>query len=134
MVNFLKDLRTMNIYTIERFSSKVFARTTIELDADIITLVSNDILDNKVLSMLAGLHRSNVQFVNQLFEYQMKKLCQTLKVLRSIIRIASLTPFGVSLIPFSSSILHGLSQGSFQPVVISTIISTLLYIYTKNPL
>ena len=41
----LSDLRTINVFTIDKFANTTIGRTTIELDADIVTLLSQDVID-----------------------------------------------------------------------------------------
>jgi hypothetical protein len=132
MVDFLKDVRTMNVYTIADFSRKTIAKTTIELDADIVTLISSDILDNNLAtSTLLSLHRCNVGLANQLFEYQQKKFFQILSNVVKMTRIAFLIPNGISFIHSLTSMSHGILQAS-PPVIITTILFPVLYWYVPN--
>ena len=42
----LGDVRTINVFTIDKFADTIVGRTTIELDADIVTLLSQDVIDS----------------------------------------------------------------------------------------
>ena len=118
-------------------SNKEIARTTIELDADIITILSQDLVENANPTLLVALHNCNVKLVSNLFEYHMKKFCHFLLDLSKLIQWASFLPVIVSLIMYALPILSSLlGYNRLQPmdsvlhtsvVGISAIASSLLY-------
>lgn len=132
MADFLREPRTITVYTINKFNKEEIARTTIELDADVITIIPRNVLNNESVAMLLLLlHSCNVLLINRLFEEQLKNFTYSLRMIANIIRWISLIPFGVSLIPSFSSLIHGLSQGSI-PQVLFTVVSPILYRYAPK--
>jgi hypothetical protein len=123
--NSLGDLRTISVFTIDKFSNRIIGRTTVELDADIITLLCQDILDRKKNSIVR-LHGCNVSFVNQYLKYLMEKLSRDLEKLSKTIKIASFIPFGISVY-FTMSASEVIFK--FSPLIISMIVTPLLYKY-----
>lgn len=132
----IHDLSSIDVYTKEQSSDKILARTKIELDADIITLFSNQIFEQniRVISILLKLHNHNVYLVNQIVQNKIKNFCNKLYTLDKVIKGVSLTPLMVSLInllvPYIHNILQ-ISQHSFSIsyVAVSTIVSGIAYQY-----
>ena len=122
---FAEDLRKIDTYTIDAFNNNALARTTIELDADIITILPRDILDDSKLPLLLSLHNSNVYLTNQLFKSHMKTFSHFLISLNKIIRL-------ISVIPFAISSLSAWWQMSLSPAVISALVSFFLYRYVPR--
>lgn len=59
-----RDLRAVNIFTFDKFQNKILARTTIELDADIITIINPELLNTNSVDIFMNLHRANVRLAN----------------------------------------------------------------------
>jgi hypothetical protein len=92
----LSDLRTINVFTVDRFSNTIIGRTTIELDADIITLLSQDVIERNKQGIVR-LHICSVILVTNYLKHLMEKISCDLKKLSKAIRIASFIPFGISI-------------------------------------
>ena len=74
MADFLREPRTITVYTINKFNKEEIARTTIELDADVITIIARNVLNNESVAMLLLLlHSCNVLLINRLFEERAEK-------------------------------------------------------------
>jgi hypothetical protein len=131
IVDFFKEPRSITAYTVNQFNGEIIARTTVELDADIITVLPLNILENNNLAILLSLHGYNILLVNKLFEAQIKHFFADLVVITNVIRGVSLVPSAVSVISFLLSSVHGLSHGSILPAVITTM-SPLFYKYAPK--
>jgi hypothetical protein len=131
IVDFFKEPRSITAYTINRFNGEIIARTTVELDADIITVLPQNILENNNLAFLLSLHGYNILLVNKLFEVQIKHFFADLVVITNVIRGVSLVPSAVSVISFFLSSVHGLTHGSILPAVITTM-SPFFYKYAPK--
>lgn len=121
----LCDLRTINVFTIDRFANTTIGRTTIELDADIVTLLSQDAID-RYKHGIVGLHSCSVALVTNYLKFLMEKISCDLKKLSKAIRIASFIPFGISL--YSSTLPSELIF-KLLPLVVGGAITPLLYRY-----
>jgi hypothetical protein len=92
-----KNLKAVDIYTnIKKGNQKnndgnntTIARTTIELDADILTIIPKDLLidDNTYNNLLLNLHKSNVCFSNHLFLQPLFRIVIAIKTVKSIISL-----------------------------------------------
>lgn len=121
----LSDLRTINVFTIDRFTNTTIGRTTIELDADIVTLLSQDAIDRYKVGIVE-LHGCSVVLVNNYLKFLMEKISCDLKKLSKAVRIASFIPFSVSL--YSSTLSSELIF-KLLPLVIGGAVTPLLYKY-----
>jgi hypothetical protein len=121
----LSDLRTINVFTIDRFANTTIGRTTIELDADIVTLLSQDAID-RYKHGIVGLHVCSVALVNNYLKFLIEKISYDLKKLSKAVRIASFIPFGISL--YSSTLSSELIF-KLLPLVIGGAVTPLLYRY-----
>ena len=140
----------MKVYTVDGSENKVIARTTIGLDADVMTIISSDLLDVKRRkTILLRLHSSNIHLANYLFAYHVKKFCYDIRAVSKIIRAISLALFPLLLhlsnVSGLSSLFSKIGQ-SFMvhqtyfaqpftfllPFVIPIIICTLLYTYAPK--
>jgi hypothetical protein len=121
----LSDLRTINIFTIDRFANTTIGRTTIELDADIITLLLKDVIERNKHAIVR-LHICSVILVTNYLKYLMEKISCDLKKLSKAIKIASFIPFGISV--YSSTLPSELIF-KLLPLVIGGVITPLLFRY-----
>ena len=121
----MSDLRTINVFTIDRFANTAIGRTTIELDADIVTLLSQDVID-RYKHGIVGLHICSIALVNNYLKFLMEKISCDLKKLSKEVRFASFIPFGISL--YSSTLSSELIF-KLLPLVIGGVVTPLLYRY-----
>jgi hypothetical protein len=100
--NLFQELRRMNVYTIDGPTDHVFVRTTIELDADILTILTPELANraSQRNTLLFYLHRCNVYLANLLFVYRVNRFFSNLKIIVNTIKIISV-PLWV--IPYLSS-------------------------------
>jgi hypothetical protein len=91
-----QDLRSVSVYTIHASKNNAMARTTVELDADIITIIAPELLEVKIKNNWLKLHSINVVLANYLFVYRMKKFVSVLKAMTNLARIASVVLWIVS--------------------------------------
>jgi hypothetical protein len=93
----LESLQSINICTLSS-KGEVIAITKIELDGDIMTVVSSRFDDNRIIKRhLLSIHNCNVRYANELFLQQIKALQHNMRVLHNLIRASSFSPVGVSL-------------------------------------
>jgi hypothetical protein len=132
LISFVKDLTKIDINTIDACANKTIARTTIELDADIFTVLPQDVLDDSRLAILIKLQNCNTMLVNQIFESHIKIFSGILLRVDKLIKFVSVIPFALSLIPFFSTISDG-SQ-LHAPVLPASlaVVSTFLYRYAPQ--
>jgi hypothetical protein len=91
------DIRSVNVLTIikddasyNQNNNKILARTTIELDADIITIIPPELLlTTNEAAFLFSLHRANIHLANYLFLYPITKIFVVVKLTKNILRILS---------------------------------------------
>jgi hypothetical protein len=91
-----QNLKAVDMYTNIKSRKKVdndsnniiIARTTIELDADIITIISKDLLlennSNNINNQLLSLHKSNVYLSNYLFLYPLFRIVIAVKTVKYV--------------------------------------------------
>jgi hypothetical protein len=87
-----QELRKVDVYTIDEMTQTVFARTTIELDADIVTLVRPGLFGHDVSQkniLLAYIHRCNVHLVIYLFMYRFNEFFLKIEGVLNIVRVIS---------------------------------------------
>jgi hypothetical protein len=123
--NTLSDLRTINVFTIDRFANTTIGRTTIELDADIVTLLSQDVIERNKHGIVR-LHICSVILVTNYLKHLMEKISCDLNKLSKAIKIASFIPFGISV--YSSTLPSELIF-KLLPLVIGGVITPLLFRY-----
>ncbi len=123
----LSDLRTINIFTIDKFANTTIGRTIIELDADIITLFSQKVLDRNIHSGFR-LHSFSVYLITHYLKYLMEKISGDLRHLSTAIKVASFIPFGISIY-LAMTINPSEIALRFTPLIISTVVTPLLYKY-----
>ena len=100
------DLRSVNLFTVDAFQNKILARTTIELDADIITIIPPELLIMNQPDLLMKLHSANICLANYLFLYPMTKIFVIVKTMKNILRVMSIPLWiVVSMIIFPSKII-----------------------------
>jgi hypothetical protein len=90
------DIRSVNVFTIikddasHNQKNKILARTTIELDADIITIIPPELLLNtNETDFIFSLHSANIHLANYLFLYPITKIFVVVKLIKNILRILS---------------------------------------------
>jgi hypothetical protein len=127
---FLEEPRSITLCTIDHSSEEVIAKTTLKLDADNITIISSNILNNEMLSRpFLLLHTYNLMVAYGLFGHQLKEFSKILGIFKYITKILSFFP---SAITFTTSIFHGLAQGSLPILVSSSALTAILYIYAPK--
>jgi hypothetical protein len=117
-----------NIYTLDGINNKVIARTKIELDADIMTILPTYKLDRKVAIFLR-IHSCNIYLANQLLSYRIKKFCHNIRMINNLARIGTASiPFFPYLSPeISKNILNIGTSPQDIYVILTPIISYLLW-------
>ncbi len=119
-----QELRRMDVYTIDGPRDIVFARTTIELDADIVTIIRPELIaymNTQKNSYLVLLHTCNLYLANHLFVHRINKFSAMLKTLTDTVRIISIS---VWLIPNLSYLLissHHLISGDLVAILVQII-------------
>jgi hypothetical protein len=99
-----QDIRAVNVYTVYGLKNSIIARTAIELDADILTIMQSEFIKINIKNTLLNLHSINVFLVNYLFMYRISKFFSIIKTLTNLTRIASMLLWIVfTAIPFYSS-------------------------------
>jgi len=99
-----QDMRSVNVYTIHGVKGSVVARTTIELDADIITIMQPELIGISTKNSLLNLHSSNVLLANYIFMYRVSKFFSIIKTMTNMTRTTSMLLWIMSTaIPFYSS-------------------------------
>ena len=83
-LNFYQELHSINIFTCYRYKNKeeIIGRTTIELDADIVTIIPAWLLCHEKAHLLCDLHMENVCLSNHLFLYPIKKIFARARLLK----------------------------------------------------
>lgn len=64
----LSDLRTLNVFTADKFANTIIGRTAIELDADIVTLLSKHVI-GKNKEIIFRLHSCSIFLVTQCLKF-----------------------------------------------------------------
>lgn len=93
-----QDIHSLNIFTILMGVSAgdppqdyIIARTALELDADIITIIPPELLLNtNETEFLMDLHSANVHLANYLFLYPLTRIFLAVKLIKNILRIISI--------------------------------------------
>lgn len=85
-----QDLRAINICTSDKLQNKTLARTTIELDADVLTIIDPQLLNSNSVNIFMNLHSANVRLANYLFVYRLVKTFAVIKVIKNFARIISI--------------------------------------------
>lgn len=93
----LNELRRINVYTIDGSDNTLVAKTTIELDADIVSVINqpshNSIINNlQNCSPIVVVHNYNIYLANRLFASKIDKFFSQLKVLSNVAKVSSI-PF-----------------------------------------
>ena len=134
----ISDLRTINIFTIDKFANTTIGRTIIELDADIITLLPQNVIDRNLHSSFR-LHSFSIFLITQYLKHLMEEISGSLKNLSNAMKIASFMPFGISALYTATEIMTGFQTSDPQsvilglmPLIISTVVTPLLYKYVPR--
>jgi hypothetical protein len=104
-----RHAHVLNIDTEDGFRDIIFARTRIELDADILTILSPDFLIISRANSFLVLHNLNVNLANNLFRRRLYNLFNSIKNLIDTARI-------VAILVWLSISLYALS-GTFTEVI-----------------
>jgi hypothetical protein len=118
--NLFQELRRMNVSTIDSFRDIVFARTTIELDADIVTIISPDlpaVMSTQTNKILLLLHTCNLYVVNHLFMHRIHKFSSILKTLTSTLKVISVSAWLILNLSLIFSSHHLVSEDSVSIAV-----------------
>jgi hypothetical protein len=83
-LNFYQELHSINIFTCYRYkdNEEIIGRTTIELDADILTIIPAWLIRHEKVHLLCDLHMVNVFLSNYLFFYPITKLFARVRLLK----------------------------------------------------
>jgi hypothetical protein len=84
------NAHVLNIDTEDRFTKIIFARTRIELDADILTILRPDFLKISRINSFLVLHNLNVNLANNLFRHRLYNLFSSIKNLINMARIVAI--------------------------------------------
>ena len=97
----LKNPHSLNVCTIDGSSQVMLAKTTVELDADIITIMLPELLQSNNKNIYLQLHTANIYTANFLLGHSAKKLFLFIKKMKMLFRII-IPPFwvGLTLYPF----------------------------------
>lgn len=102
-----EDLRSINVFTIDAYQNRILARTTIELDADIITIIPQELLNMNQTNPFLRLHSANVSLANYLFLYPITQILIIIKILKNIIRVLAIPLWIIfSMIIFREKVLN----------------------------
>lgn len=85
-----RHAHVLNIDTEDGFREIIFARTRIELDADILTILRPDFLIISRANSFLVLHNLNVNLANNLFRRRLYNLFKSIKTLINAARIAAI--------------------------------------------
>lgn len=129
--SFIRDFTKLDVFTIDKFTNKAIARTTIELDADIFTVIPQQVLGDSRLGIMLDLQNCNFYLANQLFKSHIKVFTDILLLSNRMIKSASIVPFVLSLIPFFSS-LSNVSHAQFSFTAFFAIVTPFLYRYVPS--
>lgn len=111
------ELRRMNVYTIDEFKENILARTIIELDADIVTILTPEFSDmDKRRCVLMYLHNCNVYLANQLFARSIDKFFLKIRTIVNLVRIVSVALWLMPNLLSNSSILLSFDNG-INPII-----------------
>ena len=100
----LQNQRSLNVCTINGLKDTMLAKTTIELDADVITIILPEVLKLNSKDVYLQLHEANIYIANFLFSYPIKKYFSFIKKTKILLR--TITPslwVVLSLYPFIAS-------------------------------
>jgi hypothetical protein len=113
-----RNAHVLNIDTEDGFREIVFARTRIELDADILTILRPDFLKVSRVNTFLVLHNLNVNLANNLFRRRLYNLFTSIKTLINMARIvAVLVWLSISLYALSGTyieVIHNIVNGNID--------------------
>jgi hypothetical protein len=84
----LHELRRINVYTMHK--KEALSSTTIELDADILTVLHPKLYSHHMRDLIFSLHDSNVKLANRFYQYRLSRLVYDLKNLVNLVRLATI--------------------------------------------
>jgi hypothetical protein len=112
------NAHVLNIDTEDGFREIIFARTRIELDADILTILRPDFLKISRVNSFLVLHNLNVNLANNLFRRRLYNLFTSIKNLINTARIAAvLVWLSMSLYTLSGTyieVIHNIVNGNID--------------------
>jgi hypothetical protein len=113
-----RNAHVLNIDTEDGFREIIFARTRIELDADILTILKPDFLKIRRLNSFLALHNLNVNLANNIFRRRLYDLFSSIKNLINMARIvAVLVWLSISLYALSGTyieVIHNIVNGNID--------------------
>ena len=100
-IDLSKTLSSLTVCTIDGSNEVMFAKTAVELDADIITIMLPELLQSNNTNIYLRLHTANVYVANFLLGQRTKKLFLFVKKTKMLLRII-IPPVwvGLTLYPF----------------------------------
>jgi hypothetical protein len=113
-----RNAHVLNIDTEDGFREIIFARTRIELDADILTILRPDFLKISRVNSFLILHNLNVNLANNLFRRRLYNLFASIKNLINMARVvAVLVWLSISLYALSGTyieVIHDIVNGNID--------------------
>ena len=126
---FLEEPRIITLCTIDHFNDEVIAKTAVKLNANVVTVISSNVLSDETLARpFLLLHTYNLLMAYGLLGHQLKEFSKILAWFKSITRALSFLPSVISFVIF---VFHGLSHGSLL-LATSSAITAILYVYAPR--
>ena len=122
-------LDTLNVITVNHKEQPI-VRTSVEIDADIITVLKKEFKTKKNSDLILAIHGANVLLVNKFFKMYFVKIVDQIKKFTRIVKITSGTVFG-SILPIIEGISR-LSEFNFSlefGLIVTPILAVLGYKY-----
>lgn len=86
-----EKLRSINVFTIDGYQNRIVARTTIELDADVITIIPPELVGIDQAHFCIRLHNSNIRLANHLFILPINRIFMIINSTKNILRVVSIS-------------------------------------------
>ena len=121
-------LDTLNVITVNQREQPI-VRTSVELDADIITVLKKEFKAKKNSDLVLAIHGANVLLVNKFFKMYFVKITKQIRKITRIVKLTSGTIFG-SVLPIIEGISHSELNFSLEfGLVFTPILAFLGYKY-----
>jgi hypothetical protein len=132
---FLTQSRSMDIYSSDEYSGKIFARTSVELDGDILNIINPDFTRNSAFhKAILSIHMINAGYASTLYYYPLLFSITVIRrmfpVFRWALTLGTIIPGGI----ISYSSLLNPDAIYFLAPVLTGILSSLFYYLTPRVL
>lgn len=132
---FLSQPRSMDIYSSDEYSGKVFARTSVELDGDILNIINPDFTRNLAFHKdILSIHMINAGYASTLYYYplvfSLSVIRRMFPVYRWALTLGTIIPGGV----ISYRSLLNPDAINFLAPILTGILSSLFYYLTPRVL